>query len=149
MKAKTTWILVANGTHAFIALNQGLGSGIEKDLEAEFQGQNVPDREIMSDAPGRSFDSVGQGRHAMEWPTDPQRNNQQALAREIAAHIDAGAKRNKFDRLVLVAAPQMLGELRKCLSNAAKAKIAGELPKNLTQVPLHKLPDHLREIMAI
>lgn len=149
MKAKTTWILVANGTHAFIARNQGLGSGIEKDLEAEFHGQNVPEREIMSDAPGRSFDSAGQGRHAMERPSDPQRNNQQALAREIAAHIDTGAERNKFDRLVLVAAPQMLGELRKCLSSGAKAKIAGELPKNLTQVPIHKLPDHLGEIIAI
>lgn len=149
MKAKTTWILVADGTHAFIALNQGPGQGIEKDLEAEFHGQNVPEREIMSDAPGRSFDSGGQGRHAMERPSDPQRINQQAFAREIAAHIDSGAERNVFDRLVLVAAPQMLGELRKCLSNGAKAKIAGELPKNLTQLPIHKLPDHLGEIIAI
>lgn len=149
MKAKTTWILVANGTQAIIARNLGPDNGIEKDLEHEFQGQNLPSREIMSDAPGRAFDSAGQGRHAMERPTDPQRNNQQAFAREIAAHIDKAADRNEFDRLVLVAAPQMLGELRKCLSNSAKAKVAGELSKDLTHLPIHKLPDHLGEIMAI
>ena len=149
MKAKTTWILVANGTQAIIARNLGSGHGIESDLEAEFHGQNVPEREIMSDAPGRSFDSGGQGRHAMERPSDPQRINQQAFAREITAHIDKAANRNAFDRLFLVAAPQMLGELRKCLSNASKAKVAGELPKDLTHLPLHKLPDHLGEFLVL
>jgi len=149
MKAKTTWILVANGTEAYIARNLGPGHGIEKDLEAEFHGPNIPNREIMADAPGRSFDSGGQGRHAMEPSTDPQRVNQQAFASEIAAHIDKAAGKNKFDRLVVVAAPQMLGELRQSLSNAAKAKVTGELAKDLTHVPLHKLPDHLAEIMAV
>jgi protein required for attachment to host cells len=149
MKTKTTWILVANGTQGFIACNHGPGHGIDPKLEHEFQGPNVPNREIMSDAPGRAFDSAGQGRHAMEPKTDPQRSNQQSFARAIAAHIDSAAEGNVFDNLVLVAAPQMLGELRKCLSSKAAAKITGELPKDLTQLPIHKLPDHLGAVMAI
>ncbi len=149
MKGKTTWILVANGTEAFIARNLGPGHGIEKDLEAEFHGQNIPSRDIMSDAPGRTFDSGGQGRHAMERPSDPRRNNQQEFAHEIAAHIDSAANKNEFDRLVVVAAPQMLGALRQSLSNAARAKVSGELSKDLTRLPLHKLPDHLGDIMAV
>ncbi|MDH3739030.1 MAG: host attachment protein, partial [Alphaproteobacteria bacterium] len=123
--------------------------GIEKDLEHEFQGENLHNRDIMSDAPGRAFDSAGQGRHAMERPSDPQRLNQQAFAHEIAAHIDKGVENNKFDRLVVVAAPQMLGELRQNLSDAAKAKVSGELSKDLTHLPLHKLPRHLGEIIAL
>jgi len=149
MKAKTTWILVANGTQAFIACNQGPGHGIDKNLEAEFHGQNLHDREIMSDAPGRAFDSAGQGRHAMERPTDPQRVNQQAFAREITTHLGRAAERNDFDRLVLVAAPHMLGEIRKGLSAVAKAKVTGELSKDLTHLPIHKLPEHLGEVMAL
>lgn len=149
MKATTTWILVANGTQAIIARNLGPGHGLEPDLEHEFHGPNLPSREIVSDAPGRAYDSAGQGRHALESPTDPKRHNQQAFAREIAAHIDSAAARNAFDRLVLVAAPQMLGELRHGLSNSAKAKVSGELPKDLTHLPLHKLPGHLEGIMAI
>jgi len=149
MKAKTTWILVANGTQAFIARNRGPGHGIEKDLEHEFDGPNVPSREIMADAPGRASDSAGQGRHAMERPTDPRRHNQQEFAREIAAYIDKAAEKNDFDGLVVAAAPQMLGELRTCLSSASKAKLAGELAKDLTHLPIHKLPDHLGEIIAI
>jgi protein required for attachment to host cells len=149
MKAKTTWILVANGTHAIIACNRGPGQGLEPNLEHEFRGPNLHNREIMSDSPGRAFDSARQGRHAMEPATDPQRSNQQSFAREIAAHIDSAADRNLFDHLVLVAAPQMLGELRKCLSNTASAKVTGELPKDLTNLPIHKLPDHLGAVMAI
>lgn len=149
MKAKTTWILVANGTQAFIARNRGPGHGIEKDLEREFEGPNIPSREIMADVPGRTFDSGGQGRHAMERPTDPRRHNQQEFAREIAAFIDKAENWKKFDRLILVAAPQMLGELRTFLSTSSKNKLTGELAKDLTHLPIHKLPDHLGEITAI
>ena len=149
MKAKTTWILVANGTHGFIACNRGPGHGIDPKIEHEFQGPNVPNREIMSDAPGRAVDSAGQGRHAMEPKTDPQRNSQQSFARAIAAHIDSAAQQNDFDHLVLVAAPQMLGELRKYLSSTAAAKVTGELPKDLTHLPMDKLPDHLGAVMAL
>lgn len=149
MKATTTWILVANGTQAFIALNHGPGHGIEQDLEHEFQGENLHSRDIMADAPGRSFDSGGQGRHAMERPSDPQRLTQQEFAREIAAYIDKAAEKKKFDRLVVVAAPHMLGDLRQHLSHNTKDKITAELSKDLTQTPLHKLPDHLGEVMAI
>jgi protein required for attachment to host cells len=149
MKVRTTWILVANGTHGFIARNLGPGHGIERALEREFHGPNIPDRDIMSDAPGWVFDSAGRGRHAMERPTDPQRHNQRVFARQIAVHIDKAADRKEFDRLVLVAAPHMLGEIRKYMSNAVKAKVTGELPKDLTHLPMQKLPDHLGEIMAI
>ena len=149
MKAKTTWILIANGTHGYIARNRGPGHGIEQDIEQEFRGPNIPNRDIMSDAPGRTFDSAGPGRHAMERPTDPQRNNRQVFARQIAVHIDNAADRNEFDRLVLVSAPQMLGEIRKYMSNAAKSKVVGELPKDLTHLPIHELPGHLGEITAI
>jgi len=149
MKAKTTWILVANGTQAFITSNRGPGYGLEKDLVHEFHGENLPDREIMADAPGRAFDSAGRGRHAMEPPTDPRRHNQQVFAHDIAEYVGAAAARHAYDRLVLVAAPQMLGELRKCLPEAARAKVTGELAKDLTHIPLHKLPDHLGEVVAL
>lgn len=149
MKAKTTWILVANGTYAYIACNHGPGHGIERDLIGEFHGENLPGREIMSDAPGRAFDSGGQGRHAMEPATDPRRVNQQAFAHELADYLGKASTTHKFDRLVVAAAPQMLGELRHCLPDTVKEKITGELSKDLTQVPVHKLADHLGDVMAL
>jgi len=149
MKAKTTWILVANGTQAFIACNLGPGHGLEKSLEHEFEGPNLANREIMADAPGRSFDSAGRGRHSMEPHSDPRRHNQQVFAHDIAQYLGAAAERHAFERLVLVAAPQMLGDLRKCLPESARAKVTSELAKDLVHVPLHKLSDHLGDVVAL
>lgn len=149
MKANTTWILVANGTQAYIACNNGPGHGLEKDFAHEFEGPNLANREIMADAPGRAFDSAGQGRHSMEPHTDPRQHNQQVFAHEIAQYVGAAAEQNAFDRLVLVAAPHMLGELRKCLPDSVKGKVSGEVAKDLTHIPLHKLPDHLGDVVAL
>lgn len=44
----------------------------------------------------------------------------------------------KFERIVLVAPPMILGELRKELHKEVEAKVAGEVAKTLTN---HTLPD--------
>lgn len=149
MKPKTVWILVADASHAFIAERCGAGSALEKDVVAEFRAPNVPNREIMSDAPGRTFDRSGPARHAMEQHTDPQRHRQHVLAQEIAEQLGAAARRNAFDQLVIVAAPRMLGELRGCLSETTRARVVEEVPKTLTHLPLQELPEHLPQSIGI
>ena len=149
MKPVRTWILVADGAHARIACNLGPGKGIEQPLEAEFDGEARPTREIQADRPGRSFDSGGEGRHAMEPRTDPHQHEKAVFVHDVADYVNAAAQKGRFDRLVLVAPPRVLGELREYLSDAAKANVKGELHKDLTKTPLHELPTHLGEVMAI
>ncbi|MGH6943019.1 MAG: host attachment protein, partial [Geminicoccaceae bacterium] len=103
--------------------------------------------EIASDRPGRSFDSAGQGRHAMEPPTDPQRYAKYAFARELAHRLEEAVHAHRFDRLVVVAAPRTLGDLRDLLPDAVKAKIVAEIDKDLTQVPVHDLSRHLDDVL--
>ena len=55
----------------------------------------------------------------------------------------------RFDKLVLVAAPKTLGDLRDLLPDPVKAKVVAEIDKDLTKVPLHELPKHLDSVLKL
>jgi protein required for attachment to host cells len=105
----------------------------------------LPGREIISDGPGRTFDSGGQGRHAMAQPTDPQEHEKMAFLDELATRINAAVAKNKFDDLVLFAAPQALGRLREKLDKQALQRIVADAPKDLTGRPVTELAKQLED----
>jgi len=146
MKRITTWFLIADGTRARIAFNDGPGRGIKPVLDQEFQGRNLASRDIVSDKPGRTFNSAGEGRHAMERPSDPRELEKRNFARGLAQRLDEAAHRGDFDRLVLVAPPKVLGHLRALLSAKTRAKVTQEIHKDLTQITLREFEDHLGEL---
>ena len=149
MKPIITWILLADGTQARIACNNGPGRGVKPVFEETLHGRNLPGREINSDRPGRTFDSHGKGRHAMEPPTDPRENEKQHFIRDLAALLDKEAKRGRYDRLVLVAPPKALGYLRDALSDQVRGRITGEINKDLVHLPIQDLPRHLGKVLAV
>ena len=53
----------------------------------------------------------------------------------------------RFDRLILVAAPAFLGDLREELPKDLKGKVAGDVASDLTNTPEQDLPAHLKEIL--
>jgi protein required for attachment to host cells len=148
MKTITTWILIADGTQARIACNDGPGRGIKPVIDETFHGSNLPGREIMSDRPGRTFDSAGKGRHAKVPPSDPREVEKRRFAREMAALLDEGVKQDRYDRLVIIAPPKALGHLRAELSEGVRAKVSGEINRDLIHVPLHDLARHLGTLLA-
>ena len=149
MKPITTWILLADGTQARIACNDGPGRGVKLVFGETLHGRNLPGREIDSDRPGRTFDSHGKGRHAKESPTDPRENEKQHFIRDLAALLDKEATRGRYDRLVLVAPPKALGYLRDALSDQVRNRITGEIDKDLVHLPIRDLPPHLGKVLAV
>ena len=143
MKKVTTWVLVADSSHARVFENTGPGTGLAPVPEGSMERQSRPDREIASDRPGRSFDSHGQGRHAMAYGTDPAEHEKREFARVVAVWIDDAAQSGKFDRLVVVAAPKTLGDLRSMLSPAAQKRLACDLDKDLTASDASEIIDAL------
>ena len=146
MKPKTSWILVADGARARVLSRSVPSEGLKLEHEAEQPAQ--PTRDINADRPGRTFDSAGVGRHAMEPHSDPARERKRTFARDLVQFVEAGRKRNAFDRLYLVAPPQTLGDLRRELGTELAAAVTGELPKDLTHVPLHELEAALGDLLA-
>src|SRR5690606_33326050 len=127
MKKTVTWVLIADGHRARVLQNDGPGKGFFPPLKQEYIGSAAPTREIVSDRQGRTFDSKGQGRHAMEPQTDPHRYEKLRFAKQLSEELEAYQKKGAFDRLVIVAAPQTLGDLRNELSAGVKAMIVAEV----------------------
>lgn len=146
MRSPTTWVVVADGARARILSGDPAKGGLESVMPELVGRGREKGADLMADRPGRSLDSSQVGnRHAMEPPTDPKEVEKQRFARELASTLEAADKEGRFDRLLLVAPPKMLGELRDILSQKIKEKIYKEVDKDLTWVSVHELPGHLRD----
>ena len=146
----TTWVLIADGAKARVLAQEKNFAQLKPAFEQEeFTGTRAQSKDIASDRPGRSFDSGGQGRHAMEPPTDPQRYAKYEFARELADRLEEAVHAHRFDKLVLVAAPKTLGDLRELLPDPVKTKVVAEIDKDLTKVPLRDLPKHLDAVLKL
>jgi len=147
MKPTVTWILLADGAHARLFANRGPGKGIEQ-LEV-INGDHRPDSELVRDSLGRSFESVGDMRHAITPKTDPHRELKRDFARHLGKVLEQGLAERAYDRLVLVAPPAALGDLRAALSEPVKHAIYAELDKDLVKTPTDNLAEHLGAVMPI
>src|ERR671918_1352101 len=147
MPKPTVWVLVADAARARLFQVEQPQQTLTPALGQELIGTNLPSREIASDRPGRTFDSGGEGRHAKEPPTDPARHAQGEFARDVVRLLDEKREGGAFDRLVVVAPPQFLGDLRALMSQQLQAAVSAEVAKDLSKLPLHELQDHLREVL--
>jgi protein required for attachment to host cells len=147
-----TWILIADGGRARLLEQDRKSRTFKPVSEREFVGSRAQSKEIASDRPGRTFDSGGRGqsgdasahgRHAMEPSSDPQRHAEYEFARDLSEHLEKAANRHRFDHLVLVAAPKILGDLRNLLPKTVHGKIVAEVSKDLTKIPTRDLGRHL------
>lgn len=98
-----------------------------------------------ADRPGRVFESANEGRHAMEPPTSYQELERQAMAADVAAVVHAAIDGVEIDRLVLIAEPKILGELRQALRKSARERVVLEIDKHLTQAGERELAQRLSD----
>jgi protein required for attachment to host cells len=113
-----------------------------------FDGDHASTHEIGSDRAGRSYSSVGPGRSAIEAHSDPHRNLKKKFAHQLADVLARGLEQKSYDRLVIVAPPSALGDLRAALSVAVRAKVSDEVAKDLTKTPNSELADHLKNVVG-
>jgi protein required for attachment to host cells len=145
-KKLRTWIMVADAARAQLFLSESAHEPIESFVCLENPNANLRDQDLVSDKPGRAIESVGGARHAEE-RIDHHRADKTAFARRVAEYVERGAADKKFDRLVLVAPPQMLGDLRGALGQQSQARVTHEVPKDLTKLPIAKLREQLMPLI--
>ncbi|MGI9426482.1 MAG: host attachment protein [Hyphomicrobiaceae bacterium] len=147
MKPTRTWILIADGARARVLLNEGPGKGITAVDGMNFTGSHAATRDIMADKPGRSFESVGDTRHALQNPSDPHQLLKQQFVDRIAAIMTE--HQSAYDSLIIVSPPATLGMIRKALSKAVANKVKSELGKDLTHTTNTEIAAHLEGVLAI
>lgn len=132
------WVLVADGEKGIILRNEGDRKYPNLEIVRELAQENPRTREQGTDRPGRMPDGPSVHRSAME-ETDWHRIAKERFAEEMAERLYKMAHRGDFEKLILVAPPLVLGELRKQLHKEVEERIAGEVPKTLTNHPLHEI----------
>lgn len=150
MKAKTTWILIADGDQAKVFEHRGPGKGLQVVDGMTFEQEALQAREIMADRPGRASAAGGAGsRSAMEYSSDPVAVRERRFVESVAERLEKALQEGAFERLIVAAAPTALGDLRPALSKTLKETIVAELPKDLTNIPTPKLEAHFAELLAV
>jgi protein required for attachment to host cells len=149
MKAKVTWILIADGAHARVLENGGPGKGLSPVKGLKFEQEPLKNQEIVTDRPGRSFSSVGHGRSAYEPEISPEDYREQRFVETVAEQLDVHHRAGAFDRLIIAADPTSLGNIRGKLSKQVQETVVAELPKDLTNIPMPKLGSHFADILAV
>jgi len=149
MKPKITLIAVADGAQARFYLHERPGEPVRPAPYEAMGIVNPPTHEQGTDRPGRSFNSVGPGRAAMENPADWHQQAEQRFARDVAQRIEAILGEEPAWRLILVAAPETLGELRQALSSQVRQRVLGELPKDFAKVPDKRLNQALETLLPV
>ena len=149
MKPSVTWVLLADGAQAKVFSHSGAGTGLEPVTNLLFAQEPKKAREIMADRPGRSFSSVGDGRSAMEYSSDPVDVREERFVKDVAAEIDRQYQRSAFGRLVIAASPTALGVLRAALSDQVKSVVVAEKAKDLTNLPTPELEKHFDDVLEL
>lgn len=149
MKAAKTWVVIADGARARLVSAEGHGKGLHVVEQRELSADHSPSRDLQADKPSRVFESHGAARHSVEPKTDPHRELKRSFAHLIADELDDGLSLKKFDRLVVVAPPVTLGDLRNALSEPVKASVIAEVAMDLTKVPNSDIPRHIEDLIRL
>lgn len=153
MADSTMWLLVADaGRAAVYAANTPIGP-LQELHDFIDPTARLPERELVTDRPGRTFDSAGQGRHAMEAPTTATEREAREFASQLAELLDRARNEGRYRYLGLVASPGFLGLLRRALPTATARHVVLEVDKDLTRYDAEgireRLPERLYSDLAL
>jgi protein required for attachment to host cells len=135
IKAPKRWYVVADAARAIAYMRRPDRPGYDEVARWQSADAAKPARDLVSDRPGRAFDSRGNQRHAMEPPTDPKQLAKQAFAGELAEALNAAHAAKQFESLVLFAPTRVLGDIRRRLAGPTAEALARAVDKDLTKVP--------------
>jgi protein required for attachment to host cells len=132
------FVAVADGEKMLLFRNQGDGQFPHLIVVEEGEQESMANRELRRDVPGRSFSSVGPGRSAYD-EADSRQLGEDRFAAETADMLNRRALGDEFESLIVVAPPRTLGELRRYYHGELDRRLIGEVPKNLTNMPVREI----------
>lgn len=122
-----TWVLVADATAARIFSAVSPVAPLTEETQ-------IPNPEAIPDAadrPGRGFSRMGGHRHAFEPRVDPKTQGMYVYAKKLAEVLAEGRVKGRFESLVVVAAPHLLGLIRGELDGPTAKLLSREVGKDL------------------
>lgn len=133
------WIVVADAAKARIFARAKKFSALEEVETLLHPESRLRRQDLVTDRPGQVQESRTPGENAAGEGTDPKEVESLAFAREIAQRLHQARESGQFEKLVLMAAPHFLGELRKHLDQATAKAVVEAVSVNLTRESVEKI----------
>ncbi|WP_156679825.1 host attachment family protein [Sphingomonas profundi] len=138
-----SFVVVVDGRKMLFFRNEGDATHLNLTVVHAEEQDNPADRDQKTDAAGRASSTHGASGSAMG-EVDFHQQEEDRFAAETAALLKRRALGGDFEKLIVVAPPRTLGELRKHYHKEVSDRIEGELAKDLTSHPV----DQIEKILA-
>ena len=139
-----TLVLVADGRKSLFLRNEGDDQYLNLVVEDQRAHADLQDREMKSDRAGQASWQAGSGRHSSMEETNFHQQEEDRFAADTAALLSKRAQSSDFEKLIIIAPPRTLGELRQHYDKAVSDRIVAEVDKDLVNHPIDKLEGVLK-----
>jgi len=129
-------ILVIDGSRMQLLRNHGKDHAPKLEIVADKVQTDPPTRALVSDGPGRSFESAGSTRHAYA-AVDHHQQREDRFGKRALALLQSG--NSKDAPIILIAPPHMLGELRSARDSQTERRTIAEIDKDLTHLQAQEI----------
>ena len=136
------WVVVCDGAKALILENAGDGMHPNLKTREVHEQEDAKTHEQGTDAPGRSVNSVGSYRSAME-QTDWHEQDEQRFLTDLAKRLDAAVAKDETRSIIVVAPPRALGVLRQAYTHSLRDAVKAEIDKDFVRLPVHEIEKKL------
>jgi protein required for attachment to host cells len=144
----TTWILVSNASIGRLFRNSGPNKGLELVQEFSHPQSREKNANLVSDRPGHN-PGAGNGHGSFVPATLPKEHEADLFALELARELDSGRIGNLYSRLVLVASPAFMGQLKRHLTDAVHKLVSDSVEKDYTRSTDKELSHHLASCVCV
>jgi len=124
MSNNKTWILVADHSRAQLYQNVGPGKNIEKVKDIASPPEPQPRHDDSHDGQDRRHDG-------------------ELFAGHLSTLLQDGRVKRNFDKLILVAAPKFLGQIRAKLDRETHKAVSATLDKDFMSFSDNEIQEHL------
>jgi protein required for attachment to host cells len=141
-------IVIANQAQAQIYETQRLGEKLENVASLKNASAHLTEHELTTDASGRAMNRAT-GIHQTYGPGPVLRETaNHRFARAIADALNEKMNRGDGSKMVLVAEPRFLGEIKRACTRRVLGNIARELRKDLAHESVQRIMERLRLLRA-
>ncbi|AHD09248.1 MULTISPECIES: host attachment family protein [Phaeobacter] len=142
-----TFVLVTDSEKALLLQNTTDAQNPHLEVRRKEEQDNPSDIDQSANRPGRMHDG-GPGQRSALDDTDWHELAKERFADDIADLLYERAHKGKLGNIVLVASPQVLGNLRGKLHKEVQDLVTAEIPKTLTNHPIDEIEKIVQQELA-
>lgn len=140
-----TWVLVADEAHARLFESERANGELLEVADFVHPDAHHADRGHRDRLP-RAHQSVGGARHGIEPRTSTEEKIRHEFAAELSDFLNEARVANRYDNLVLMAAPAFLGSVRSELDPQVARMVTHALDKQITDASMDRIREELSHL---